>query len=347
MKTPLTIVSGYLGAGKTSLLQYILNAQHGWRIAVIMNEFGESIGAMERDLITPVSISTVQAANASGNQSPAAPTGPSRQLWLNMANGCLCCAGVDKGLKALDEMLASNKDIDWIIVEAQGMADPAAFVKQLWADDGLQLRVCLDAVVCVVDASRPSLYSQSWEAMKQAALADVLVINKMDRADGIQALAGRLSQLNPSAVSVRTTFGSVPLTHLFNLQAFSQVRLDRCMSALCISPSTQHQLRPVHLMVARPIRFPKLEDWIFSFLWESTIGGAKIDPPIRIKGTSWDGKQHRHFQAVEDVYEARLAEYGADGHDLTVVLMVGDWSGEQVEFIKGEFHSFLSDDVGE
>src|SRR5258708_24857808 len=116
MGVPLTILTGFLGSGKSSLLKYILNKQHGVRVAVIMNEFGDDLAGLERRVIDP----------SEGT------------FWLNLPNGCLCCAGVDRGLRAIEELLEREYDIEWIILEASGMADPCSLIAKLWADVGMK-----------------------------------------------------------------------------------------------------------------------------------------------------------------------------------------------------------------
>ncbi|CAG8698768.1 8595_t:CDS:2 [Dentiscutata erythropus] len=131
-KVPITIITGFLGSGKTTLLNYILTKQHGKRIAVILNEFGESIG-IEKAL--------------SINQD-----GDSFEEWLELQNGCLCCSVKDNGVKAIEDLMQKKGKFDYILLETTGLADPGPIVSMFWLDDDLGSDIYLDGIVTLVDA---------------------------------------------------------------------------------------------------------------------------------------------------------------------------------------------------
>ncbi|KAE8732913.1 Beta glucosidase 40 [Hibiscus syriacus] len=128
-----TVIIGYLRAGKSTLVNYILNAQHGKRIAVILNEFGEEIG-VERAMINE---------------------GESDALveeWVELANGCFCCTVKHSLVQPLEQLVQMKKRLDHILLETTGLANPAPLVSVLWLDDQLESSVKLDSIVTVVDA---------------------------------------------------------------------------------------------------------------------------------------------------------------------------------------------------
>src|ERR1700760_2403615 len=133
-KVPITIVTGYLGAGKTTLLNYILTAQHGKKIAVILNEFGNTAD-IEKSLTV-----------SQGNQSTTE--------WIPLANGCICCSVKDSGVAALESLVERQSDrrFDYILLETTGVADPGNIAPMFWMDEGLGSSIYLDGIVTVVDA---------------------------------------------------------------------------------------------------------------------------------------------------------------------------------------------------
>ncbi|GME82966.1 unnamed protein product [Ambrosiozyma monospora] len=128
-KVPVTIITGYLGSGKSTLLNQI--AKRGDRkLAVILNEFGDSIG-IEKSL-------TVQDKENG-----------SYEEWLDLGNGCLCCTVKDNGVTAIERLVAKKKGFDHILLETTGLADPAPIATMFWLDDALASNVYIDGVVTV------------------------------------------------------------------------------------------------------------------------------------------------------------------------------------------------------
>ncbi|KAL7988711.1 hypothetical protein Chor_007630 [Crotalus horridus] len=166
-KIPVTIISGYLGAGKTTLLNYILTEQHSKRIAVILNEFGEG-SALEKSL-----------AISQG--------GELYEEWLELRNGCLCCSVKDNGLKAIENLMQKKGKFDYILLETTGLADPGSVASMFWVDAELGSDIYLDGIVSVVDAKHGLQHLKEEkptglinEAARQVALADLIIINKVD-----------------------------------------------------------------------------------------------------------------------------------------------------------------------
>jgi len=103
-KVPVTLITGFLGAGKTTFLNYVLTENHGKRIAVIQNEFGEEIG--------------VETAMVVGKD------GEKVQEWLELPNGCMCCTMKSSLVSTLELLIKKKDSFDYILVESTGMADP-------------------------------------------------------------------------------------------------------------------------------------------------------------------------------------------------------------------------------
>ncbi|VDK36521.1 unnamed protein product [Taenia asiatica] len=132
-KVPVTIVTGFLGAGKTTLINYVLTAAHGKRIAVILNDFGE--GSAAESMVT-------LRENSNGLF----------EEWLELRNGCLCCSLKDPGVKAIEKLMKNRGKFDYILLETTGLADPGPIGALFWLDESLCSQIALDGIVTLLDA---------------------------------------------------------------------------------------------------------------------------------------------------------------------------------------------------
>ena len=151
--TPVTLITGFLGSGKTTLVNNVIKqrAATGKRVAVVLNEFGEALGIEQ---------AMIQDGGMDGMKSnERLSVGISE--WVELGNGCICCTVKSDFLQALEALADNNKHqmiFDHILLETSGLADPAPVINSLWADDEIEAKVKLDGVVVVVDAC--SLWSK-------------------------------------------------------------------------------------------------------------------------------------------------------------------------------------------
>jgi len=181
-KLPVTVITGFLGSGKSTLVKKLLTRPEMDRVAVIVNEFGE-VG-IDNELIAEVS-----------------------ENMTLLSNGCLCCTVRTDLEETLREMFIKRRageiiDFTRVVIETSGMADPTPVVHTLLTDGLVFSRYRLDGVVTLIDAiNGPGQLRDFPEAAKQVALADRLVITKTDlaQADAIDALRAQLVAANPYA----------------------------------------------------------------------------------------------------------------------------------------------------
>jgi G3E family GTPase len=200
-----TVLTGFLGSGKTTLLNRILSEQHGKRIAVIENEFGE-VG-VDHELVI----------------------GAQEEIF-ETANGCICCTVRGDLIRVLGQLRKRRERFDYILIETTGLADPGPVAQSFFVDEDLKEDFELDAVVTLVDAAhvRRQL-ADSPTAADQIAFADVLVLNKTDLVDAasLASIEQSLRAINGTARLVRTERASLPLDQVLDVGAFD---LDRALA---------------------------------------------------------------------------------------------------------------------
>jgi G3E family GTPase len=214
---PVTILSGFLGAGKTTLVQYILQSpDHGKRIAVIENEYGgsndnNSVNNFNNNSNAALSIESIIARDGL--------TSDSLQDLIELPNGCTCCTVKDSLILTLEQLLNKRSDLDYILIECSGMANPGPIAAMFWLDAALESRLRLDGIVTVVDAVNiEHQLREAIEASQQIAYADRILLNKVDLLENISedmdASVARLSnmihQIHPTAAIRSTSFSAVP-----------------------------------------------------------------------------------------------------------------------------------------
>jgi G3E family GTPase len=198
---PITVLTGFLGAGKTTLLNTLLRAPEMTRTAVLINEFGETgldhllVEALEDDAVL-------------------------------LQAGCLCCTirgDLSAALARLAERIAAGQAVDRVVLETTGLADPVPILQTLLADPATQRHFALAGVVTLVDAANGlATLDRQPEAVRQAAVADRLLVSKPDLVDSaaMQALLARLGEINPGVVPLPVRDGAAAPEALLGQRRF-------------------------------------------------------------------------------------------------------------------------------
>ena len=194
---PVTIISGFLGSGKTTLLNHILKNQNGLKTAVLVNEFGE-IG-IDNELIIETS-----------------------EDMIELSNGCICCTINGELLSTVEKILERSNNIDYLIVETTGLADPLP-VAMTFAGSNLREKVRLDSILTLVDAEnfdfnidRKSVY------YSQLLYGDILLINKCDLVDNqkIENIERKIFEIKKEPRILRCSNSTVGLETIISVGLF-------------------------------------------------------------------------------------------------------------------------------
>ncbi|MFZ6687323.1 CobW family GTP-binding protein [Undibacterium sp. SXout11W] len=207
---PTTILTGFLGAGKTTLLNRILQENHGFKIAVIENEFGQE--NIDNEIL-------VQDSN---------------EQIIEMNNGCICCTVRGDLIVALSKLIQQKNEgkiaFDHVIIETTGLANPGPVAQTFFVDEEIGTYYMLDAVVTVVDARHAMQQLDAHEeAQRQVGFADKILLSKTDLvgAAEVATLRSRLTRMNPRAPIAAVDFGKIAIAEVLDLKGFNlNAKLD-------------------------------------------------------------------------------------------------------------------------
>ncbi|MBW7455915.1 GTP-binding protein, partial [Paenibacillus sepulcri] len=290
-KIPVTVLSGYLGAGKTTILNHVLNNREGMKVAVIVNDLSEV--NIDADLVRDGG-------------------GLSRtdEKLIEMSNGCICCTLRDDLLLEVERLARENR-YDYILIESTGVGEPLPVAQTFpYIDEDnhvdLSKLTRLDCMVTVVDAchfwkdynTSESLLDRGQEAgeedtrgvvhllIDQVEFCDVLVLNKCDMVSGeeLQKLETALRGLQPRAKIIRTSHGKVDPkeilnTHLFDFEEASQsAGWIRELQKEAHTPETEeYGIASFVYTRKRPFHPERLAQWLSA--WPASV--------VRSKGLMW------------------------------------------------------------
>lgn len=202
---PMTIISGFLGAGKTTLLNHILHSDHGLKVAVLVNDFGD------------INIDAQLIVGVEGEM-------------INLSNGCICCTIRGDLLKETIRLLRRPDPPEYIIIETSGVSDPIAVANTFLMPE-IHPLIRLDSILIVVDSDQLlSLKGDQYDlAIDQIAVADMVVINKIDllSSEDLQTVRDFIHRMLPTTRILETTFGRVPLELVLGVGNYAVDRLEQ------------------------------------------------------------------------------------------------------------------------
>jgi len=201
---PATILTGFLGTGKTTLLNRLLHEDHGQRIAVIENEFGEE--NIDNEILVQ----------------------DTREQIVEMNNGCICCTVRGDLISALGQLAQKQRNgelkFDRVVIETTGLANPGPVAQTFFMDEEIATSYLLDGVITIVDASNAMQQLDKFEeAQRQVGFADRLFLSKSDLVskDQLNLLETRLRRINPRAPVGRADFGHAPIAEILDIRGFN------------------------------------------------------------------------------------------------------------------------------
>ncbi|HKX38458.1 MAG TPA: GTP-binding protein [Burkholderiales bacterium] len=290
---PVTILTGFLGSGKTTLLNRILKEDHGHRIAVIENEFGE-VG-VDSEIIEK-----------------------SDEQIVEMNNGCICCTVRGDLIRILgtlkDKRDSGKLKFDRVVIETTGMADPGPVAQTFFTDEDIANYYLLDSILTVVDAKHAAKQLDEFhEAQEQVGFADRILLSKTDLVsdDEVKDLTARMKKMNPRAPVKKVHFGDAPIAEVLDIRGFNLNAILELDPEFLVDAHHEHhdEVDSFVFKSEKPFDGDKLEQFLSGMI---QVYGPDL---LRYKGVLWmKGKPNRVvFQGVHMMMGGDMGKPWAKG----------------------------------
>jgi G3E family GTPase len=311
-RIPVTVVTGFLGAGKTTFLNHLLRNQSGKKLAVIVNEFGEV--SVDGQLVVH--------------------DGDEQIVEFN--NGCLCCTMRGDLIETLGRLRERAGDLDGILIETTGLADPAPVASTFFVSDEVRNGIRLDSFIGLVEAVNiEANLAESEEAQEQVAFSDIILINKVDllTPERLAAVDRMIRHLNPMATIHHTSNGEIDIADVMDVGAFDlEVKLKADPEFL---GDHQHQhdaaIGSFVLTEIRPIDFNRFTIWMNGF------AQAHGDDLFRSKGIFYARgfRERLVFQSVRMLTTTKRDRFWRDDEEKHSIFVVIGRNLDRQEFADG------------
>lgn len=300
---PVTILTGFLGAGKTSLLNQLIARYPEKKFAIIENEFGEI--PIDGDLVVGAG-----------------------ETIFELANGCICCSLNGELVETLEKLLDSEKSFDHLVIETTGMAEPDAVAAAFVSDPGIQSAFRLDATICLADAvSVQDTLAEREEAKKQISFADLIIINKANEVQPhyLQALQANLKEMNPLASICTANYGFTD-AELLGLNAYEAGNLVERINSVVKEDHPTHLHHHHHDITAHGFVFEQAFDLLTFIHWSRVLLMVQGKNIYRIKGILNTGKDNGKmvFQSVRSQAAfTRAGDWPENEPQLSKIVIIG------------------------
>lgn len=255
-KIPVTIVTGFLGSGKTTFINNLLSQNQNVKIVVVENEFGD------------VSIDSRLIANYN----------PGSILELN--NGCICCSLFNEFSLALQELVKQSEHFEQLVIETTGVADPEPIIQPFFQDVDLIRLFEFRGTICLVDAMNFQEEIGQFEQLKQIILSDLVLLNKVSDAalEKLAYLRKKVSALNSTVPLVETNFAHIDSLPLSLLHAHIQEDLAKKLRKPISCEPESGEFHSFSIRFGGSLDETRFRDWFTYFVsfWRKKI--------FRIKG---------------------------------------------------------------
>lgn len=255
-KIPITILTGYLGSGKTTFINYLLKEKHGYKFAIIENEFGD-VG-IDDGLVLQTN-----------------------EEIIEMMNGCICCTVREDLIVTIKKLIETkSNNFDHIIIETTGLADPAPVAQTFFIDPELSKLCRLDSIITFIDAKFTGRHLDEQkpegvenEAHEQVAFADVLVVNKTDlvSTDELEQIKEKIKNINVHANIIESQYSQIPIEQVINIEAFDLTKtLEMDEGFLNIESEHQHDssIKSFGIHIEGEFMIDKLNAWLSKLMKE-------------------------------------------------------------------------------
>jgi len=303
-RLPVTVLSGFLGSGKTTLMNHLLATMNRKRVAVIENELGEI--PIDHHLVLRTDLGSMET-----------------------VQGRTCCTAREEFLRLLHLLAYARKRYDRLLVETTGVAHPGMVAHAILGDPFLKEHMRLDGVVTVVDAKHILDHlGQDGHADEQVAYADLLVINKVDLVSetALRHVVDSMASINAGCEHIFAQDAKVPADKILDIGGFDLKRIEKgvggCSKNGNAKPSPknhEHEIQTVSLTIPGDLDGDNFRDWLAEFV------ERHAEDLFRSKGiiTIRDVPERMVFQGVHGMFRITLGQPWANDARLTQAVFIG------------------------
>jgi G3E family GTPase len=285
-RLPVTVLSGFLGSGKTTLMNRLLETMDRRRVAVIENELGEI--AIDGHLVLRTELGS-----------------------LETVNGRTCCEAREEFLRLVRLIAGMREDYDRLIVETTGVAHPGMIAHAILGDPYLRERLDLDGVVTVVDAKHILDHlGRDGHADEQVAYADLLVINKIDlvSATELRWVEDALTGINGDCEWIHSQDGKVAVERVLDIGGFDLKRIEKGIGGCSMNGSGSaphaHEIGTVSLQIPGEMDAARFSRWMQDFQVAGDGGVFRAKGILAIRGVP----ERMVFQGVHGIFRLTLGQ---------------------------------------
>lgn len=328
-RIPVTIVTGFLGAGKTTMLNKLISSCKNKKFAIIENEFGEI--NIDSELVVGVKGENI----------------------YELSNGCVCCTLNKELIFILHDLLNSETAFNHLIIETTGIADPASVVQPFILDHNIQMDFRLDSVVCLVDTRIiDEILDEQEEAYQQIAYSDTVILNKIKdtTAEKLESVRKRIQKISPLAKIHETNFADVSQINLLDTYSYEPKsltsfsidfsRLGNYQQAYT-PQKTQHKKHEIDsygFVIPGNFNETSFMYWLDAFLEFNQKSIFRIKGILSIQGS----KEKIVLQAVRDMALVSKAEaWSKDETRNSKIVFIG--KGLKADQIEKSLHTLIFD----
>jgi len=297
-KVPVSIITGFLGVGKTTLINKIVEKEGHKDFVLIENEFSDL--PIDGELI----------AGISGNR------------VFELANGCICCTLDTELQETLLQLSKTDLNFNHLLIETTGIAEPEAIVQNLIANDELKELFFIDSICCIVDAQNFETNLKEKESINQLTVADIVILNKTEKAETeeLELIANRIRILNPVCEIVPVCYGEYGEHQIIDKYFFNENSFNKTFNEVQIHTHSHdykehhhHEILTESFLLKGSFDMEKFSMWMDYFLH---INQNSI---IRVKGLlSFEGISRKMiFQAVKSAYTLEEGNFWQNNEERT------------------------------
>lgn len=304
-KIPITIITGFLGSGKTTLINKIIEKESDKKFAVIENEFSDL--PIDGELISGIAENRV----------------------FELANGCICCTLDSELQETLLQLIKMNLSFNHLLIETTGIAEPDVIIQNIIANEELKEYFFIDSVCCLIDTVNFESNLNEKESIKQLAVADTVIINKVEASENgvIENIISQIKAYNPVCEIITTSYCDYGNSRIIDKRFFNEADFNNVFNKIQINAQNQnhshdhhHEIKTESFLLKGNFDMKKFSMWMDYFLH---INQNSI---IRVKGIlSFEGISRKMiFQAVKSAYSLEEGNFWqSDEEKLNKIIFIG------------------------